>query len=66
MSRPLSEAQAAAARMLRPLDGERIPGGCEHCTAFQTVEPVSAGVWKLTVHHDEWCPFLANVERRRQ
>lgn len=61
----LSESQARIARRLGPLDGKRIPGGCETCDAFQTAESVSAGVWKITVHHDEWCPTLAANERRR-
>ena len=44
--------------LLGPLDGARIPGGCEHCNAYQTVRAVSAGVWNITVHHDDWCPVL--------
>ena len=57
----LSKSQARIAQRLGPLDGERIPGGCETCDAFQTVEPVAAGVWMTTVHHDEWCPTLAAI-----
>lgn len=45
--------------LLGPLDGARVPGGCDHCDAYQTVAPVEAGVWMLNVHHDEWCPWLA-------
>lgn len=45
------------ARILGPLDGARIYGGCAHCDAYQTVHPASAGVWKITVHHDDWCPW---------
>jgi hypothetical protein len=55
----LSSTQAALARALGPLDGERIPGGCDQCDAYQTVEPAAPGVWTMTVHHDDWCPFLA-------
>ena len=62
----LSPAQAAVARMLGPLEGARIPGGCDHCDAFQTVAPAAAGVWSLNVHHDDWCPFLAALERGRE
>ena len=47
-------------RTLGPLDGAQIPGGCDHCDAYQEVVPVSAGVWSINVHHDEWCPFLQN------
>lgn len=49
-----------------PLEGEEIPGGCEECDAFQTVEPVEANLWKLTVHHDPDCPRLARIEGRRR
>jgi hypothetical protein len=63
-AKPLSGLQQAAMRMLGPLDGKRISGGCEHCDAHQTVEPVEAGVWTLTIHHDDWCPVLAATERK--
>ena len=51
--------------MLGPLDGARIPGGCDHCDAYQTVQPVSDGVWMCNVHHDDWCPWLAEHEADR-
>lgn len=60
--RRLSPAQDAVARVLGPLDGARLPGGCDDCDAFQTVDPGSvAGVWINRVHHDEWCPVLARI-----
>jgi hypothetical protein len=62
----LSETQARIARQLGPLDGKRIPGGCETCNAYQTIEPVEAGMWMINVHHDEWCPTLATIERQRR
>ena len=49
--------------LLGPLDGQRIPGGCVHCDAYQTVRPISAGIWDITVHHDRWCPVLAGGHR---
>jgi hypothetical protein len=58
----LSPAQADVARLLGPLEGRRIPGGCDQCDAYQTVEPIEAGVWKTTVHHDDGCPVLAAYE----
>lgn len=61
--RVLSPEQTAVAGMLGPLDGSRIPGGCESCTAFQTVAPQAAGVWKLLVHHDDWCPDYRAMRR---
>jgi len=54
----LSKIQAKVARTLSPLEGERIPGGCDRCDAFQIVEPIDGGVWTLTVYHDDNCPFL--------
>jgi hypothetical protein len=64
--RRLSPAQAAALALLGPLDGARIPGGCDSCNAFQVVRPgVVPGAWNVTVHHDDWCPFLAAREGRR-
>lgn len=53
-----SSAQDDIARILGPLDGARIPGGCDHCDAYQTTAPVARGVWTITVHHDDWCPTL--------
>jgi hypothetical protein len=44
--------------ILGQLGGDRIPGGCDLCDAFQTVEQVEPGIHALTVHHDDRCPFL--------
>lgn len=60
---PLSPAQTAMARALGPLDGARIAGGCDSCDAYQTARPASAGVWRITVHHDDWCPVVATGGR---
>jgi hypothetical protein len=57
--RRLSEGQERLLERLGPLDGQRVPGGCEHCDAYQTVRPVSAGMWSISIHHDDWCPVLA-------
>jgi hypothetical protein len=54
----LSPAQERILRTLGPLDGAEIPGGCDHCDAYQTVKPSGAGVWAITVHHDDWCPVV--------
>lgn len=40
------------------LEEQPIPGGCDECDAFQTVETVSPGVHLLQVHHDDRCPVL--------
>jgi len=59
--RQLSENQRAFADLFGPLDGARIPGGCDQCDAYQTVSPLTAGAWQMTVHHDDWCPVLAAI-----
>ena len=40
------------------LAGQKIPGGCDCCDAYQTLEEVAPGIHTLTVHHDDDCPFL--------
>jgi hypothetical protein len=52
-------------RVLGPLQGARIPGGCEHCDAYQTAEPIQATAWRITVHHDADCPWLAARKSRK-
>lgn len=64
MSDELSPAQAAILRQLGPLDGQEIPGGCDHCDAYQKIELVERGLWMLNVYHDDACPFLAQYEGR--
>jgi hypothetical protein len=53
-------------RTFGPLDGQRIPGGCDSCNAYQTVEPIEAAVWRVTVRHDDDCPFLARHESTKR
>jgi hypothetical protein len=62
----LSAAQASILRTLGPLEGARIPGGCDGCDAYQTVDAVESGVWKITVHHDDGCPVLKRIERGKK
>ena len=40
------------------------PGGCERCNAYQvlTADPANAGIYHLTITHDDWCPFLRSRE----
>lgn len=45
------------------IDGQRIPGGCDQCHAYQLIAPIEAGVWRLTVYHDEPCAFMARRSR---
>lgn len=64
-SRRLSPAQTRVAQLLGPLDGARIPGGCDQCAdPYQTVEPVAPGVWVNNIHHDDDCPVLLAHQHR--
>ncbi|MGI8693512.1 MAG: hypothetical protein ACR2JK_11545 [Geodermatophilaceae bacterium] len=45
-----------AGSALDAMTGHRIPGGCDDCTAYQTVEQQAPGVYLLAVHHDDTCP----------
>jgi hypothetical protein len=53
--------------MARQLAGAQIPGGCDECDAYQTMEedPDLPNAFHVRVHHDDWCPFLARMEERR-
>jgi hypothetical protein len=44
--------------VLGPLDGGRIPGGCDSCDAYQVPTCIARNVWTIVVHHDDWCPQL--------
>jgi hypothetical protein len=53
--------------ILDSIVGVDIPGGCEHCNAFQRVSKVSDGVFVMGVHHDDWCPWhKQHVQKRVQ
>lgn len=60
--RPSSDAVGS---LLESLTGERHPGGCDDCDAYQTVRPDETHmVWRMTVHHDDWCPFYLSLQNR--
>ncbi len=42
--------------------GRRMPGGCDDCAAYQTVELVGS-IYVLTVHHDLTCPYYQGATR---
>jgi hypothetical protein len=48
--------------VLGPLDGARIPGGCDRCDAYQVPVCIANSVWVIQVCHDDWCPVLAAKE----
>lgn len=47
--------------VIAALAGHRVPGGCQSCDAYQTVEndPALPGVNHFLVHHHDGCPVLA-------
>jgi hypothetical protein len=53
----LNATQSHVAAALGPIDGARVPGGCDSCDAYQSAEPIEAGVWIIAVYHDDWCPI---------
>jgi hypothetical protein len=61
MNEPLSPAQQRVSAMLGPLAGAQVPGGCDECDAYQTVEAAAPGVWTIQVWHDDDCPRLARL-----
>jgi len=60
--RRLTPSQSDLASILGPLDGAQVPGGCEHCDAYQTVHPTGPGTWVVAVHHDGWCVQLRRLD----
>jgi hypothetical protein len=44
--------------LFNSLVGRELPGGCDDCDSFQTMEEDSTygGVWHLVIHHDDECP----------
>lgn len=44
--------------LFEQMEDQPIPGGCERCEAYLTVESLSPGVHIIQVHHDDWCSFL--------
>ena len=52
----MSNRPAPERSYLDDLTGHRIAGGCEDCTAYQTVTDHGDGLYVLTIHHDETCP----------
>ncbi len=49
---------SSPASVLDQLTGHRIPGGCDDCDAYQTMTKRDNGVFRVTVHHDDTCPWL--------
>ncbi len=48
------------------LEGMRVPGGCDDCSAYQTVDASQAPIYRINIHHDESCPaYQAVLQDRR-
>jgi hypothetical protein len=47
--------------MLAKYDGTT-PGGCDSCDAEQKLRNDN-GIWRLTIMHDDWCPFIAQHQK---
>ncbi len=58
------EAVRPVASALDHLAGRRLPGGCDDCHAYQTVEQQAPGVYVLLVHHDDTCPDYRAMRTR--
>ena len=52
-------------RFLADLLGQRIPGGCPDCHAYQTITAQAPGIWTLIVHHDTTCPTYRQMKGTR-
>lgn len=53
--------------LLESLAGTRLPGGCDHCNAYQDVGyvfPLMPSAYGVVVRHDDWCPWW-KAERAR-
>ena len=58
MSHPLAD-------LLGPPIGHVIPGGCDDCTAEQTVrrDPRHPDIWRLLITHDDTCPTYREMRQ---
>jgi hypothetical protein len=56
--RPFRKVRRLLDDLFGQTENQPIPGGCESCSAFQTLAEVDRGVYSLIVHHDDWCPVI--------
>jgi hypothetical protein len=52
-----SEQSWSVHELLDSLIGLEVDGGCDDCTAHQTIERVAAGVYVFHIFHDDTCPW---------
>ena len=55
--------RSALRELTQRLGGRRVYGGCDSCVAYQTIHSDAFGIFHIVVHHDDWCPFLARIQR---
>lgn len=50
-----------ASELIRSMDGARVPGGCEHCDAYQVVvaDRYGPNMHSIEIRHDDDCAWLA-------
>ncbi len=51
--------------ILQSLTGQRIPGGCDECDAYQEITR-QHGIHVINVCHDDTCPTWRQIKARRQ
>jgi hypothetical protein len=44
--------------LVEQTEDQPLEGGCDRCDVYSTVEAISPGIYSMSVHHDDWCPFL--------
>jgi len=51
---------------LTPIDGARVPGGCDDCDAYQVINATwgQRGLSRIEIHHDDWCPAYGRMVSR--
>jgi hypothetical protein len=67
MSRRNRRPTNPASMLIRRHDGARIPGGCDHCNAYQVVHADywAPNVHSIAIHHDDWCPWFTARKARQ-
>ncbi len=50
---------------LGALDGQRIPGGCDDCSAYQTIDGSHAPFFRINICHAETCPSYRAMQEKR-
>jgi hypothetical protein len=64
--KPKQDPNAWLRDIIRELNGQRIPGGCEECDSYQTAreDPDHPNIFHIHTWHEEECPWLAEREAR--